>query len=113
MGWKSLFIFAEPFSWFVVIILIENAFIVKFYLKWRAGNGFSISILKSLGSLGLSVLSLILTMVLFSTFLHFSVRKSKVDVSPLANLSLEQVGNIKNAISKLEAYNHISPFKRV
>jgi len=111
MKLSSLTFLTEPFTWFAVFILVENIFIIRMFIRWRTGSGFGISALKFLGCVGLSIALIIVTLIVFASLSNFTNRRSKVDASPLAELSIEQVGHLDEVIEKLKDYDFISSFR--
>jgi hypothetical protein len=99
---------ADPRTWFLIILFVENIFIVKLYRYWAAGAGFSFW--KMLCCILLSVFLFFLTIIAFAVFSSDSFRESKVDISPIAGLTSEQILRMEDVIERFEEFDFITKF---
>ena len=100
---------ADPGTWLIALTIVENIFIVALYRHWAAGASFSIWRL-----LCCILLSIVLFVATFATFVllsNNSYRKSKVDASPIAELSSEQIGHLEDVLERFKGYEFITRFE--
>ena len=101
-------IIADPGSWLIALVAVENIFIVVLYRHMRAGAGFSFPRL-----LGCAALSIVLAAATFAAMVLFTrntFKESKVDVAPLAELSFEQASRFEEALNKFEGFDSVVSF---
>jgi hypothetical protein len=100
--------FAEPGTWYILIAIVENIFIVLLYKHWIANAGFSMW--RLLCCILLSFVLLIITFAAFVILSNDTYRKSKVDASPIAELSSEQIDRLEEVIERFKEYDFITRF---
>ena len=102
---KLAFIFTNPVTLFIVLSALENVFIVGLYKLIRRNAPFSIWKL-----IGCIIFCIVLMTMTFRILFTSDYRKSEVNVSPIAELSSEQIDRLEDAIERFRQYDFITRF---
>ena len=101
-------VLVRPGTWLIALIIIESIFIVVLYKHLGTNSSFSIKRLA-----GCILLSIVLAVVTFVAIIFLygnAYKESKVDVSPIAELSIEQVDRLEEVINQFSELEFIVNF---
>jgi hypothetical protein len=101
-------IVTDPGTWLLATIVIENIFIVILYRHWRAGAGFSL--IRLLSCVALSIVLAVATFVIMVLLSRNTFKESKIDVTPIAGLSNEQISRFEEALNQFADFDSIVSF---
>jgi len=91
--------FADPGTWFFALIIVQNILVFILYKNWKVEPTFNK--LRLASCIMLSVILFIFTATAFQFFYENAHRESKVDISPIAELSSEEMGRLEGVLERL------------
>jgi len=99
---------AEPRTWFFALVIVENIVIVILFKK--RGTGSIVSAGRILSCVGLCFASFPITFIAFALLSNNTYRTSKVDFSPVSELSSKQIDRFEDVIDIFLNYDFITRY---
>ena len=106
---KFTIFFAAPITWFFTLIAVQNILIVVLYKYWKTDT--ALYKIRLAFCIMFSFILFIITAAVFQSLSANVNRESKVDVSPIAELSNREMGHLIDTLGRLREDDSIRGYR--